>query len=236
PTSTSPSSVWPPPPTARATGWWPPTAACSPTATPHSRGRQPSAPPTSTSPSSAWRPPPTGRATGWWPPTAACSPTATPSSTGPPLRPTRTGRSSGSASPSGSDGGGEQLVLPVGLRTDALPGEGQVQQAGHPHPHEDAEVGAVAVGVPGGVGDRVEPLRQVEGGRKGREGGVHADDLGGDRWPEHATVAVVEAVPVRPLQLARHVAAPAHEPVDHVDGRPGSDPDDDDIDEVLQVA
>ena len=35
--STSPSSAWPPRPTARATGWWPPTAACSPSVMPCSR-------------------------------------------------------------------------------------------------------------------------------------------------------------------------------------------------------
>ena len=34
--STSPSSPWPPPPTARATGSWPPTVACSPSVTPPS--------------------------------------------------------------------------------------------------------------------------------------------------------------------------------------------------------
>ena len=62
-----------------ATGWWPPTAASSPSATPRSTARR--APSTSTSRSSAWRPPPTARATGWWPPTAASSPSATPRST-----------------------------------------------------------------------------------------------------------------------------------------------------------
>ena len=38
-TSTSPSWAWPLPPTARATGWWPPTAASSPSATPSSSVR-----------------------------------------------------------------------------------------------------------------------------------------------------------------------------------------------------
>ena len=38
-TSTSPSWAWRPPPTARATGWWPPTAGSSPTATPRSTAR-----------------------------------------------------------------------------------------------------------------------------------------------------------------------------------------------------
>ena len=36
PLSTSPSWAWPPPPTVGATGWWPPTAASSPSATPAS--------------------------------------------------------------------------------------------------------------------------------------------------------------------------------------------------------
>ena len=38
-TSTSPSWAWPPPPTAVATGWWPRTAASSPSATPASTAR-----------------------------------------------------------------------------------------------------------------------------------------------------------------------------------------------------
>ena len=37
--STSPSWAWPPHPPARATGWWPPTAASSPSATPRSTAR-----------------------------------------------------------------------------------------------------------------------------------------------------------------------------------------------------
>ena len=47
---------------ARATGWWPPTAASSPSATPPSTARP--APSGSTSRWSAWPPPPTGR--GYW--------------------------------------------------------------------------------------------------------------------------------------------------------------------------
>ena len=74
--STGPSSAWRPRPTTGATGWSPPTAASSPTATPASTARPAAC--RSTSPSSAWRPRPTARATGWWPPTAASSPTATP--------------------------------------------------------------------------------------------------------------------------------------------------------------
>ena len=35
----SPSWGWPPPRTATATGWWPPTAGCSPSATPASTAR-----------------------------------------------------------------------------------------------------------------------------------------------------------------------------------------------------
>ena len=62
-----------------ATGWWPPTVASSPSATPHFHGstgnihlNQPMVGMAST---------PDGRATGWWPPTAASSPSATPAST-----------------------------------------------------------------------------------------------------------------------------------------------------------
>ena len=63
-------------PTAAATGWWPPTAASSPSATPGSTARPATC--TSTSRWWAWPPPPTAAATGWWPPTAASSPSATP--------------------------------------------------------------------------------------------------------------------------------------------------------------
>ena len=61
-------------PTAAATGWWPPTAASSRSATPRSTAR----PATSTSTSRwwAWPPPPTAPATGWWPRTAGSSPSA----------------------------------------------------------------------------------------------------------------------------------------------------------------
>ena len=54
--------AWPPPPTAAATGRWPPTAASSPSATPSSTARWAASP--STSRSSAWPPPPTGG--GYW--------------------------------------------------------------------------------------------------------------------------------------------------------------------------
>ena len=77
--STSPSWGWPPPPTATATGWSPPTAECSPSATPASTARPAAS--TSTSPSWGWPPPRTATATGWWPPTAGCSPSAMPAST-----------------------------------------------------------------------------------------------------------------------------------------------------------
>ena len=62
-----------------ATGWWPPTAGSSPSATPVPRvdGRAPAQPARWW----AWRPRPTAGATGWWPPTAGCSPSATPAST-----------------------------------------------------------------------------------------------------------------------------------------------------------
>ena len=74
-----PSSGWRPRPIGRATGWWPPTAASSASATPPSTARPVAS--ASTSPSSAWPPPRTARGTGWWRPTAGSSPSATPTST-----------------------------------------------------------------------------------------------------------------------------------------------------------
>ena len=62
-----------------ATGWWPPTAASSPSATPRFHGSTGAIAP-QRGRSWAWPPPPTGAATGWWPPTAASSPSATPPS------------------------------------------------------------------------------------------------------------------------------------------------------------
>src|ERR1035437_10146815 len=67
---------------AGARGWWPPTAAFSPSGTPSSPA--PPAPWPSTNRWWGWPLPPTGRATGWWPPTAAFSPSGTPSSPAPP--------------------------------------------------------------------------------------------------------------------------------------------------------
>ena len=61
--STSRWWAWPAPATARVTGWWPPTAASSPSATPAFYGST-GWPCRSTSRSSAWRPPPT--ASGYW--------------------------------------------------------------------------------------------------------------------------------------------------------------------------
>ena len=58
--SSSPWWPWSPPPTATATGWWPPTAGSSPSVTPPSTAR-PAVPPSSR-PSSAWRP----RTAGYW--------------------------------------------------------------------------------------------------------------------------------------------------------------------------
>ena len=83
-TSTNRSSAWPRRPTARATGWWPPTGASSTTATPVSTAQPDRC--TSTSRSSAWPRRPTAGATGWWPPTGASSTTATPVSTAQPDR------------------------------------------------------------------------------------------------------------------------------------------------------
>ncbi len=65
-------------PMAVDTGWWPPTAGSSATATP--RSTAPAAASPSTSRSSAWPPHPMAVVTGWWPPTAGSSATATPSS------------------------------------------------------------------------------------------------------------------------------------------------------------
>ena len=80
--STSRSSAWRPRLTAAGTGWWPPTAASSATATRRSSARAAVNP--STSRSSAWRPRPTAAGTGWWRPTAASSAMATPPSRGRP--------------------------------------------------------------------------------------------------------------------------------------------------------
>ena len=74
------SPAWPPPATARATGWSPVTAGSSPSATPSSTGRWArSHRPTR---SRAWRRPPTAPGTGWWATTAASIPSATPQSFG----------------------------------------------------------------------------------------------------------------------------------------------------------
>ena len=62
-TSTSPSWAWRPRRTGAATGWWPPTAGSSPSATPPIYGST-GAHRTSTSPSWAWRPPRTAQ--GYW--------------------------------------------------------------------------------------------------------------------------------------------------------------------------
>ena len=75
-TSTSPSSAWPPPPTGTATGSSPPTAASSPSATPHFHGSTGAHPPRPAR-SSAWPRTPAATATGSSRPTAASSPSAT---------------------------------------------------------------------------------------------------------------------------------------------------------------
>ena len=97
-------------PEGRATGWWPPTAASSPSVTPASTARP--AVSTSTSPSWAWPRPRTARATGWWPPTAASSPSVTPGSTGRPAASTSTSPSW--AWPPTPDGRGYWLVAADG--------------------------------------------------------------------------------------------------------------------------
>ena len=66
---------WPPPLRAAATGWWPPTAGSSPSATQRSGGRPVAS--ASTRRWWGWPPPLRAAATGWWPPTAECSPSAT---------------------------------------------------------------------------------------------------------------------------------------------------------------
>ena len=63
------SPAWRRPRTATATGWWPPTAASSPSATPRSTGRAGEWP--STIRWWGWLPPRTTRATCWWPPNGA---------------------------------------------------------------------------------------------------------------------------------------------------------------------
>jgi lipoate synthase len=72
-------------PTAGATGWWPPTAASSATATRRSTAHREASP--STRPIVGMAATPTAGATGWWPPTAASSATATPTSTARPGSP-----------------------------------------------------------------------------------------------------------------------------------------------------
>ena len=72
--------AWRPPRTAAATGWWPATGACSPTATPPSTARPARC--AWPSPSRPWRRPPTGPATGSWRATGECSASATPPSKG----------------------------------------------------------------------------------------------------------------------------------------------------------
>ena len=89
--STSRSWAWPPRPTEAATGSWPPTAVCSPTAMPPSTARPATS--RSTSRSWAWPPRPTEAATGSWPPTAVCSPTAMRPSTARPAASRSTSRS-----------------------------------------------------------------------------------------------------------------------------------------------
>ena len=65
---------------ARATGWWPPTAASSPSATPASTARTGGTPLNKPIVGMAATSRRRRAATGWWPPTAASSPTATPAS------------------------------------------------------------------------------------------------------------------------------------------------------------
>ena len=76
------SSGSPPRPTGAATGWWPPTAGCSPSAMPPSHGSLGNL--HAQCPDRRYRRHARrARATGWWPPTAGCSPSATPPSQGP---------------------------------------------------------------------------------------------------------------------------------------------------------
>ena len=73
-----------PTPDGGGTGRSPPTAVCSPSATPNSWARRPAC--RRPAPSSAWPPPPTATGTGRWPPTARSTPSATPRSPGAPGR------------------------------------------------------------------------------------------------------------------------------------------------------
>ena len=103
--STPPWWASPPPRTAGATGWWPPTAGCSPSATPPSTAiPTPWASSTiSTLPWWAWPPPRTAGATGWSAPTAGCSPSVTPPSTGRCSRSTSTRSHRSARRPPGPD-------------------------------------------------------------------------------------------------------------------------------------
>ncbi len=96
-------------PTVGATGWWPPTGASSPSATPVLRLDR-RHPPQPTGGRDGRRLPTVG-ATGWWPPTAASSPSATPPSSARPAPSTSTDRWSAwpahrCGSPSGARGPG----------------------------------------------------------------------------------------------------------------------------------
>ena len=78
-------------PMGAGTGWSPPTAGSSLSATPASTA--PRVAPRSTARSWVWPPPPTGVGTGWSPPTAASSASATPASTARRAAPSSTSRS-----------------------------------------------------------------------------------------------------------------------------------------------
>ncbi len=94
--------------TARATGWSPATAACSPSATPPSTGR--SARSRRPTRSRGWPPRPTAPGTGWWATTAASTSSVTPRASGRRRRPSPSPPSS--AIVPTSDGKGYWLLEP----------------------------------------------------------------------------------------------------------------------------
>ena len=117
----TPSPAWPPPPTARGTGWWRATGPCSSTATPRDSARPP---PPSRSP--RWRassPPPTARATGSSSPTTGTTRSPTRRRTRSPPRPTITSVAARPGRPRPRQRGGPVLqpLRPVRAMVRALP-------------------------------------------------------------------------------------------------------------------
>ena len=122
-------------------------------------------------------------------------------------------------------------LVRLGRRTLARPARSR--RGRHGHAHEDAEVGAESLARVDG--DLVQPV----GHGKVAESAEMAANMP-TTWAMIAgqwtpPLAVSRGRPVGPLQLARHVAGPPQRPVDQEDRDPRGDPDDHDVDEVLQV-